>query len=114
MDSEIIRQIPLFSNLHENEIINMVKASKAYHCQPGEVVLREGDASDYFYILLEGEVEIIKSFGTSDERVLGISKRGSILGEMSKFSQDGTHTATGRANTPCRLLRVPFAWLDSL
>ena len=113
MDSGVIRQIPLFSSLSESDIKTFLKVSEEYYCQPSKVLLMEGFQNDYFYILLEGEVEIIKSFGTPDERFLRISKEGSLLGEMGKFSQDGTHTATCRSLTDCRLLQVPFSWLNA-
>ena len=114
MFPKIISEIPLFRNLPENEIITLILNSKECRFQAGEILLREGVENDYFYILLEGEVEIIKSFGTIDERRLGKSSEGSIIGEMSKFSQDGTHTASVKAITNCKLLRVSFAWLDSV
>ena len=113
MDFGIIRQIPLFTSLSESEIRSLQEVSEEYYCQPGKVLLMEGFQNDYFYILLEGEVEIIKSFGTLDERFLRISREGSLLGEMGKFSQEGTHTATCRSLTDCRLLQVPFSWLNA-
>jgi len=111
---EIIRQIPLFNHLSDPDVRALQETSQECYCQPGEVILREGSVSEYFFILLEGEVEIIKSLGSPDERLLGGINRGSILGEMSKFSQDGAHTASGRAKSACRLLKVPFSWLDSV
>jgi serine phosphatase RsbU (regulator of sigma subunit) len=113
LDTRIIRQIPLFSSLTESEIRTFLEVSEEYYCQPGKVLLMEGFQNDYFYILLKGEIEIIKSFGTPDERFLRISREGSLLGEMGKFSQDGTHTATCRSLTDCRLLQVPFSWLNT-
>jgi len=109
----IIRQIPLFSSLSDIEIRILLEVSEEYYCQPGKVLLMEGLQNDYFYILLEGEVEIIKSFRTPDERFLRIIREGSLLGEMGKFSQEGTHTATCRSLTDCRLLQVPFSWLNA-
>ncbi|MDF1520161.1 MAG: SpoIIE family protein phosphatase [Brevefilum sp.] len=114
MYSDVIREIPLFKNLPDDDLGSLAAAS--YECifQPGEVLLREGFRNDYFFILLDGDVEIIKSLGTSDERRLGISTRGALLGEISRFSQGGTHTASVRAYTSCSLLRVPFSWLDAV
>jgi len=112
--SDIIRKIPLFKNLTDDELDSLAAASCECIFQPGEVLLREGFRNDYFFILLDGDVEVIKSLGTSDERRLGISTRGSLLGEISRFSQDGTHTASVRAYTSCKLLRVPFSWLDAV
>lgn len=113
MFDDIIRQSPLFKHLSDREVRALEVTSQVCDYEAGEVFLKEGSVSDHFFILLEGEVEIIKSLGTPDERLLGVIKRGAILGEMSKFSQDGAHTASGRAMTFCKLLKVPFTWLDS-
>jgi serine phosphatase RsbU (regulator of sigma subunit) len=111
---KFIHQIPLFAKLPEVEIQALKAASHACSYPPGKVLLIEGAGSDYFFILLDGEVEIIKSLGTSDERRLGISTRGALLGEISRFSHDGRHTASVRTLTSCSLLQVPFSWLDAV
>ena len=63
-------------------------------------MLREGESEGHFYILLEGEAEVIKAFGTPDERQLAIRPSGSLFGEMSLFEPQGSHTASVRAHTP--------------
>ena len=50
-------------------------------------------------ILLDGEVEIIKSMGTSDERRMALRGQGTFLGEMSMFNLASTHSASVRART---------------
>lgn len=114
MDLQIIRQNPLFENLSESEIRALGDESQEELFKTGEILFKEGSVSEHFYLLVDGEVEIIKSLGSADERQLGIKNHGAILGEMSKFSQDGKHTASVRINKPSKLLRVPFSWLDSL
>jgi len=109
----IVNQIPLFKNLPDRVIEEMISVSQECFLQPGQVLLQEGLTNDHFFCVLEGEVEIVKSFGSPDARQLAIRSRGTILGEMGKFSQEGTHTASVVAHTPCRLLKVPFTWLDS-
>ncbi len=113
MTLNITRHIPLFNNLPDLELQALIETSEACSFQPGEVLLQEDSTSEHFFILIEGEVEIIKSLGTHEARQLAIRRQGAILGEMSKFSPDGTHTASVVAHTPCRLLKVPFTWLDS-
>ena len=114
MEIEIIRKNPIFENIPENEIKALKDQSQKEAFEPGEILFREGLTSDYFYLLIEGQVEIIKSLGSVDERLLGIFNQGAILGEMSKFNQDGGHTASVRATKPSELLKVPFSWLDSI
>jgi len=113
LNLNIFHQIPLLKNLPDSEIQDLIASSEACTFQPGEIFIRESSISEHFYLVLEGEVEIIKSLGTPDARLLAIRSQGAILGEMSKFSSDGTHTASVLAFTPCKLLKVPFTWLDS-
>ena len=110
----IVNQISLFKNLPDPEIQEMIAASEECFLKPGELIIQEGLINDHFYCVLEGEVEIIKSFGTPDARQLAIRSRGTILGEMGRFSQEGTHTASVVTHTTCKLLKVPFTWLDSV
>ncbi len=58
------------------------------------------------YVLLEGEVEVIKAYGEPGERLLGRRGAGTIFGEMSMFSAKGGHTASVRSATPLRLVKV--------
>jgi serine phosphatase RsbU (regulator of sigma subunit) len=113
LNLNIARQIPLFNKLPDRELQALIETSEECGFQSGEVLLQEDSTSEHFFILIEGDVEIIKSLGTPDARQLAIRRQGAILGEMSKFNPDGTHTASVVTHTPCKLLRVPFTWLDS-
>jgi serine phosphatase RsbU (regulator of sigma subunit) len=114
LNLNIARQIPLFNNLPDGELQALIETSEECGFQSGEILLQEDSKSEYFFILIEGEVEIIKSLGTPDARQLAIRREGAILGEMSKFSPNGTHTASVVTHTLCKLLKVPFTWLDSV
>ncbi len=78
------------------------------------MLFEEGHSDDKFYILLEGQVEAIKSLGQSEERLLGVRGAGNLLGEMSLFNRDGSHTASVRSLTPLRLLEVSHSEMDAL
>jgi len=69
---------------------------------------------DRFYILLDGQVEIIKAYGTGDERLLGVRNPGTFIGEMSLFNKLGTHSASVRARTPITLLEMTRGEFDDL
>lgn len=114
MSVETLSQFPLFDNLPEREIWALAESSQVCRFQAGEVLFTEGSSTDYFYLILDGEVEIIKSLGTADERLLAMSQKNAILGEMSKFSQNGTHTASARTYTPCKMLKVSFDQFDAV
>jgi phosphoserine phosphatase RsbU/P len=114
MEKEIISRIPLFAGLPPTEIQYLSETLNECIFQPGEIVFTEDSASDQFFILIEGEVEIIKSLGTSDERRIAVRGKESLLGEMSMFSQHGSHTASVRALTPLRTLQMTLVQFDTL
>lgn len=65
--------------------------------EPGEVLLVEGGADKFLYVLIEGEVEVLKG----DTQVNTQSEPGAIFGELAVLL-DVPHTATVRAISPSR------------
>ncbi len=112
--SSLLRNVPLFSTLPANEIKYLASRLAPYQCPEGHILFHEGSWEEEFYILLEGEVEILKSVGTPDERSLGIRKAVSLLGEMSLFNRDGYRTATVRASSDLVLYKMNRAEFDAL
>jgi phosphoserine phosphatase RsbU/P len=109
-----LSSIPLFASLPADEIRRLELRLHVSTCPPGWVLFQESHSDDKFYLLLEGQVEVIKALGSKDERLLGVRAAGNLLGEMSLFSRDGCHTASVRALTSLRLLKVPHTELDAL
>jgi phosphoserine phosphatase RsbU/P len=114
MPSADIATIPLFASLPAEEIRRLEMVLRIIDCPPGAVLIQEGCPDDKFYILLEGQVEVVKALGSPEERRLGLRESGNLLGEMSLFSQKGCHTASVRAVSRLRLLQVPHTELDTL
>ena len=114
MQSRDLSTIPLFASLPADEIHHLEANLSGSSLPAGRVLFHEGHSDDKFYILLEGQVEVVKSLGRPEERILGRREAGSLLGEMSLFSQNGCHTASVRSLTPLRLLKMTHAELDTL
>ncbi len=70
----------------------------------GEVVLREGERAGVLYLLIDGEVEILKA----DAQINVVSDPGAFFGEMSVLL-DAPHAATVRALLPTRFYVVENA-----
>jgi thioredoxin reductase (NADPH) len=49
----------------------------------GEVLFREGDECYDFYVVLDGLVKIVESYGAPDERLIAVHGPGRFLGELS-------------------------------
>ena len=71
----------------------------------GKELFHEGDPGDGLYLVVAGEVEVIKR-GPRGDRSLARMGAGGILGEMSLITAD-KRSATGRAVVDSRVLRLP-------
>jgi serine phosphatase RsbU (regulator of sigma subunit) len=114
MKEEILKHIPLFSSMPDEEISILASILQSKQIDEGTFVFSEGEPGRRFFIIVEGDVDIIKAQGTEDERLLATRPAGSIIGEMSMFSLDGTHTATVRARTPLTIMEMTHDDLDAL
>lgn len=112
--SDRISQIPLFAALPRSELIRLVEVLEPCEFFPGDLLIREGENDEHFYILIEGEVEVVKALGTPDERLLGVKPHGTLFGEMGLFDPEGRHTASVRARTPIHALEMTRQEFDAL
>jgi serine phosphatase RsbU (regulator of sigma subunit) len=114
MDTGLISRIPLFAALPASDIQHLADTLRACEISEKTILFSEGGREDFFYILMDGQAEVIKALGTQDERLLGVREKGALIGEMSLFTPGSYHTASVRALTPLKLLQMTRADFDSL
>ena len=100
----IIRQVPLFAELGDEQVAQLCASSRRVQANPGDLVIREGDDGDALLIILSGELEITKHDG-GREVTLATRKAGEFLGEMSLLEQ-WPRTASARALSDSQLIEV--------
>src|SRR4030042_644244 len=110
----LIAKIPLFTGLPHSELEHLTETLQPCVFEAGALLIREGEADEHFYILLEGEAEVIKALGTTDERQLAIRPAGTLFGEMSLFDPQGRHTASVRARSSISTLEMTCQDFDRL
>ena len=106
IEDKILRRVPLFGSLSAADRQTLAVSLQERRLKTGRFLFYEGKTNHCLYILLEGEVEVIKAHGEPGERLLGRRSAGTIFGEMSLFTAQGAHTASVRACTPLRLLKI--------
>ncbi|UCE40491.1 MAG: cyclic nucleotide-binding domain-containing protein [Candidatus Aminicenantes bacterium] len=70
----------------------------------GEVIIRQGDAGNFMYEILDGQVEVLREKG-GEEVQLAILEKGDFFGEMAIFERE-KRSATVRAQGQVRVLTV--------
>ncbi len=76
-----LRSVPVFKNLSQEFLDYLRKRVELVHCSPGQVICRQGDPADAFYLIRLGFVKVSQEF-PGGEMVLTYLSRGSYFGEM--------------------------------
>jgi len=78
----------------------------------GEAIFAEGSPGDLMFVILEGEVEILKAAQAGSAKVLSTLGKGEFFGEMALLD-DRPRSATAMAKTDSRLLGMNETVLDT-
>lgn len=89
-------RIPLFSPLGKEAFAQLAKAAKRKTCKAGEVIFKEGDEGEGFYVVREGAVEISRIGFDGKEKLLAVLPPPEIFGEMAIIGKD-VRSATAKA-----------------
>lgn len=112
--SDHLGSLGLFGGLSESALEFLSQRLEQVQLAPGDIVFREGDAGRELFVVVSGEIEVLKHSerNAADARVavLGPSD---WFGEMSVISVQA-RSATVRSLTAALLLKVPATTLDEL
>jgi phosphoserine phosphatase RsbU/P len=114
LNEPIIAQVPLFAGLPQRELVYLAETLRQITIPAETVLLREGEYGDRCYVVLDGQVEIIKALGTADERLLDSYGTGELFGEMSLLNPDHQRSASVRTRLPALLLEITRTDFDAL
>ena len=96
---EFLKSFPLFADLTPNTLAEVADQMMIHEAQPGDVVIRQGDAGDLFYLIRSGRVDVLISDGTQERKVAEL-KEGQYFGEAALIT-DEPRNATIVAHEPC-------------
>ncbi len=106
MTTNLLKRIPLFADLPENELDRILSVLSVKELQDREILFSEGDPGDDFYIIMSGELEVLLGAGQLEELQLNVVREGEHFGEMSLIMPGGHRTATVRALGKASLLSL--------
>jgi CRP/FNR family cyclic AMP-dependent transcriptional regulator len=111
--TEELRAIGLFGGLTDGDLQHLVDTLVVLTPPPGEILFREGDQGRDMFVVLEGEVEVLKRSKTGSDARVAMLGPGDWFGEMSILDvQPRSATVVGLA--PSRLLKIRTQDLEAL
>jgi CRP-like cAMP-binding protein len=102
---ELLGRVPAFSTLVPSDLERIARVSVPRQFEPGEVVFREGDASDTCYVVHGGHARAIHEHGDGRTITLATFGPGDIFGELAMF-EDELRSATVEAIEPTSVVAV--------
>ena len=94
--TDLIKNVSLFEELEGRELNQLADAFKERQFDPGDVIAEEGKSGVGFFVIAEGEAEVLVHGDSVDTL-----KAGEYFGEIALID-DGARTATVRAKTPLK------------
>jgi len=102
---ELLGRVPAFSTLEPSDLQRIAELALPRRFEPGEVVFREGDASDTCYVVREGHARAVRTHGDGRTITLATFGPGDIFGELAMF-EDERRSATIEAIEPTSVVGV--------
>jgi CRP/FNR family transcriptional regulator, cyclic AMP receptor protein len=98
---ELLRKVPLFSRCSKRELAAIATLADEVDLRQGKELIREGSRGREFFVLLEGQADVLK-----DGKRINEMGPGEFFGEIALVAPSPVRTATVKATTPVRVLVV--------
>ena len=102
-----LRVISLFGGLADDQLAELAEGGTEVRIEPGVELFREGEHADFWWVLIDGAVDLLRHIGPEDTVAGRMDVPGRWAGGFRAWDQDGVYLATGRGAASGRVLRVP-------
>ncbi|MCK5720768.1 MAG: cyclic nucleotide-binding domain-containing protein [Thiomargarita sp.] len=101
----VLNKVSLFATLRTEDVhmISTISSEEIY--EDGHILFYEKDIGDRLFIIVEGEVSILRKAKDGEEKHIATLKENEFLGELSLFDAE-TRTATARCCGQCIFLVI--------
>ena len=83
--AQILRSSPIFSSLNDGELGELADLYIERSFMPNEFIFWDGDVPEWFYIVAEGKVKVLKHSSLGKEFIITFFGPGEMFGEVAVF-----------------------------
>ena len=106
-----LRLLGLFDGLTDSQLAELADGGAEVRIEPGVELFREGERADFWWVLVNGAIDLVRHSGAEDSVVGRMDVPGRWAGGFRAWDEQGVYLATGRGALGGRVLRVPAAVL---
>ncbi|PWU13731.1 MAG: hypothetical protein C5B50_18680 [Verrucomicrobia bacterium] len=105
LSQDVLDNSGLFRFVPESERPRLRKLFKPEHYEFGDLIVRQGDQADAFFVLVSGRARVVKMSDNGQELSLNMLRAGSEFGEAALLS-GGVRNASVRCNSALEVMRL--------
>ncbi len=113
MIQEFLRGVPLFRDLDDDDLAQLLMAGRVRRFAEGTPVLTEGASGGELHVIHTGKVRISKVVPGVGEEALAILEPGDFFGEL-EFFDGAPASAHAIAHGECEILSIPHQEMRGL
>ena len=102
-----LRSLGIFESLTDDQLGDLINDGTEVRIEPGVDLFHEGEHADFWWVLVDGAIDLIRHVGREDTVVARMDVPGRWAGGFRAWDEHGTYLATGRGARAGRALRVP-------
>ena len=106
--AQILKGSFIFSSLNDDELVELANLATERSFMSNEFVFWEEDAPDYFYIIVEGRIKVIKHSSSGKEFIIAFFGAGEMFGEVAVF-EDKPYPASAQTVADTRVVGIKRA-----
>ncbi len=114
MQIDELRSLFLFAGLSDEQLLRLNAAGNTVSFEDGDVLFREGEPAEFWWVVLDGRVELLRRSGHEQSVVSVLDNPGRWAGGFRAWTDSVGYLATGRAAGPVRVFKVPAEALGEL
>ncbi|QNO13926.1 Crp/Fnr family transcriptional regulator [Alkalicella caledoniensis] len=106
-------KVPIFANLNDNELLDIIKMTGHREFLKGESIFFEGDSANTLYIINQGKIKLSKFTRDGKQQILHILSDGDFFGELNLL-KGGQYNFDADAITKVKLCTITKEQLKDL
>ncbi len=107
---ETLKKVPFLNSYADKFLRKILELSKLRRYQADEVITRQGEYDCWLYVILAGEVKVVKN----EEEIARLDAQGGTFGELSVIDGEARSASVFAVSDNTTCLAIDGAFLDRL